>query len=136
MTSTQLAKLFHDKYEEFAPFYGYITREDTREFNPDSNNGKLMIAVCKKVMELFGLPITEWDISEFDKISDADFRNENFMRNFIQRHLSDAYNQGYKDGHQEKIKTPACNKGKNKIGMKAMEKFLQADNVMILQIKK
>ena len=46
----KVAKLFHDTYEEQAPFFGYITREDTREFNPKSNNGKLMIAVVKKII--------------------------------------------------------------------------------------
>ena len=45
----KIAKLFHDTYEELAPFYGYITRKETRKFDPKSNNGRLMIEVCKKV---------------------------------------------------------------------------------------
>ena len=45
-----LAKKFHRYYEELAPQYGYETREETREFNPDSKNGKLMIAVCERIL--------------------------------------------------------------------------------------
>lgn len=41
-----LAKQFHETYERLAPEFGYATREDTKHFNPDSANGKLMIAVC------------------------------------------------------------------------------------------
>ena len=45
-TPEELARRFHDTYERLAPEYGYTTREDTKEFDPDSPNGKLMIAVC------------------------------------------------------------------------------------------
>ncbi len=41
-----LAENFHNAYERLAPEYGYETREETREFDPDSPNGRLMIAVC------------------------------------------------------------------------------------------
>lgn len=51
MKAEELARLFHDHYEELAPFYGYITRPETRVFDPESNNGKLMIAVCDKILE-------------------------------------------------------------------------------------
>lgn len=46
-----LAELFHDIYETFAPIHGYETREDTREFDSNSKNGKLMIATCKHLIE-------------------------------------------------------------------------------------
>lgn len=42
----QLAILFHDTYERLAPSFGYETRADTKAFDPDSANGKLMQAVC------------------------------------------------------------------------------------------
>jgi len=48
--SEELARLFHDTYERLAPEYGYNTREDTKQFDPESANGKLMIAVCSEVM--------------------------------------------------------------------------------------
>jgi hypothetical protein len=40
-----LARKFHDEYERLAPTFGYETREETREFDPDSQNGQLMVAV-------------------------------------------------------------------------------------------
>lgn len=49
-----MAVRFHEAYERLAPLYGYETRTDTRAFDPDSKNGRLMTAVC---MELFGLPM-------------------------------------------------------------------------------
>ena len=42
----QLARRFHDIYEQLAPNFGYETRPETRNFDPESPNGKLMIAVC------------------------------------------------------------------------------------------
>ena len=48
---SDLAKRFHDSYKKLAPQYGYETRFDTKQFNPDSPNGKLMIAVCKQIFE-------------------------------------------------------------------------------------
>jgi hypothetical protein len=51
MTPEYLAIMFHDIYERLAPNYGYETRKDTKKFNKDSPNGKLMVAVCKEVLE-------------------------------------------------------------------------------------
>ena len=48
--SKRIARLFHKTYERLAPEFGYKTREDTREFDENSPNGKLMIAVCKEVV--------------------------------------------------------------------------------------
>ena len=45
-----LARLFHDTYERLAPDFGYVTRAETRKFDPSSPNGKLMITVCEEVM--------------------------------------------------------------------------------------
>ncbi len=47
--SEELARLFHDTYERLAPSFGYTTREETRVFDPDSPNGRLMIAVAVEV---------------------------------------------------------------------------------------
>lgn len=41
-----LARRFHETYEQLAPSFGYETRPETREFDPASPNGRLMIAVC------------------------------------------------------------------------------------------
>lgn len=42
----QLARLFHETYERLAPQFGYETRKETKQFDPSSPNGKLMVAVC------------------------------------------------------------------------------------------
>jgi hypothetical protein len=41
-----LAVKFHETYERLAPQFGYETRPDTKVFDPDSKNGRLMVAVC------------------------------------------------------------------------------------------
>lgn len=45
----EIAKKFHETYERLAPSFGYETRKDTKAFDPDSPNGKLMTAVCQEV---------------------------------------------------------------------------------------
>ena len=44
-----LARKFHEAYERLAPRHGYKTQLATRTFDPDSSNGKLMIAVCAEI---------------------------------------------------------------------------------------
>lgn len=44
-----LAARFHEIYERRAPEFGYETRKETREFDPTTPNGKLMIAVCTEI---------------------------------------------------------------------------------------
>jgi len=51
--TTNLARKFHDAYERLAPQFGYETRPDTKAYNPDSPNGRLMAAVCEEVMSEF-----------------------------------------------------------------------------------
>ena len=50
-TPLDLVKLFHKTYERLAPGFGYTTRLETREFRPDTPNGRLMVAVCGEVLE-------------------------------------------------------------------------------------
>ncbi len=53
MNAEELAKLFHEKYEELAPEYGYNTRKESAvpwEGVP-LNNKNLMIAVCRIVLD-------------------------------------------------------------------------------------
>lgn len=54
MTPTELARLFHERYEALAPLYGYATRPETRVFNENSVQGALMIAVCQDVLAALG----------------------------------------------------------------------------------
>jgi hypothetical protein len=44
-----LARKFHEAYERLAQQFGYETRLETRIFDPDSPNGRLMIAVCSEL---------------------------------------------------------------------------------------
>ena len=48
--SGQITRQFHDVYERLALQFGYETREDTKVFDPQSQNGRLMIAVCAEVI--------------------------------------------------------------------------------------
>lgn len=41
---------FHNTYEELSTNYGYETRKDTRKFDFNSPNGKLMYATIEKVV--------------------------------------------------------------------------------------
>jgi hypothetical protein len=45
-----LARFFHDTYERLAPSFGYETRPETRTFDPTSKNGRLMVAVARKIL--------------------------------------------------------------------------------------
>lgn len=47
----RLARKFHKLYEDQAPFFGYITNPNSREFYPNSNNGRLMAYVCYTIVE-------------------------------------------------------------------------------------
>jgi hypothetical protein len=56
MTNEELARFFHDTYERLAPAFGYSTREDTKNFDPESLNGRLMIAVCEEILAAMSQP--------------------------------------------------------------------------------
>jgi len=52
-SALELAVLFHQTYERLAPSFGYETRTDTRQFDPESKNGRLMVAVCGEILGRF-----------------------------------------------------------------------------------
>lgn len=64
------ARYMHNTYEQLAPSFGYETRTDTRDFDPESANGKLMIAVCK-TLSLIAHPPTQPSTSQA-KVGEAD----------------------------------------------------------------
>src|SRR3990167_11365213 len=47
----RLARKFHELYEQQAPFFGYITNPNTRDFYPNSNNARLMAYVGHGIIE-------------------------------------------------------------------------------------
>lgn len=48
-------KMFHNTYEMLSPKFNYETRKDTKKFDFDTPNGKLMYATVEKII----LPILE-----------------------------------------------------------------------------
>ena len=46
----EITKKFHDTYEKLSKEYGYETREDTKVFDINSNNGKLMYATVNEIV--------------------------------------------------------------------------------------
>lgn len=64
MDADKLARLFHDTYERLAPQYGYETRDDTKQFDPTTPNGKLMVAVAGEVDKHYQREITKARIDE------------------------------------------------------------------------
>jgi hypothetical protein len=51
MTAAEkLARQFHETYEKLAPQFGYETREETRDFDATTPNGRLMVAVCGEIL--------------------------------------------------------------------------------------
>lgn len=67
----KLAQMFHEAYERLAPSFGYETRAETRTFDQNSNNGKLMIAVCAEIISAAaasGAKVPEETILHLDSI--------------------------------------------------------------------
>ena len=61
LESKALAQAFHEAYERLAPEFGYETREETRQFDPESPNGRLMLAVCDEIIGRIEVEVTtEW----------------------------------------------------------------------------
>jgi hypothetical protein len=54
MNALELAIYFHATYERLAPSFGYETRTETRVFDPNSKNGRLMVAVCEEMLQRLG----------------------------------------------------------------------------------
>ena len=83
-----LAKRFHEVYERLAPGYGYKTREDTKVFDPNTPNGRLMTAVCEEIMS---------DVKELVYVVDGmcdSYRDENYgdVKEWA-RHVNNAYSK-------------------------------------------
>jgi hypothetical protein len=57
LTAEQLARAFHEAYEELAPQYDYDTREDSRQpwAEVPEQNRKLMVATAEAVIARLGL---------------------------------------------------------------------------------
>lgn len=49
--SYRLARRFHGFYEQSASAFGYKTKKETKEFDPESPNGRLMAWVCYEIVK-------------------------------------------------------------------------------------
>lgn len=47
----RLARRFHELYEQSAPLFNYKTNKKTKNFIPDSPNGRLMAWVCYEIVQ-------------------------------------------------------------------------------------
>lgn len=70
-TGEQLAERFHEIYERRAPEFGYETRKETREFDPTTPNGKLMIATCTEIAAYVNVLIDALQYISTGHIKDA-----------------------------------------------------------------
>jgi hypothetical protein len=55
LSDEDIAQFLHETYERLAHDFGYMTRFDTRVFDPASNNGRLMVEVCKRLREYLAI---------------------------------------------------------------------------------
>lgn len=73
----EITKKFHDTYEKLASEYTYETREDTKVFDINSNNGKLMYATVNEIVS----PILKENLKlknineEYERLNKEKFRN-------------------------------------------------------------
>ena len=63
----EITKKFHDTYEKLASEYTYETRKDTKVFDINSNNGKLMYATVNEIVS----PILKENQKLKDRINKA-----------------------------------------------------------------
>ena len=71
----EITKEFHDTYEKLASEYTYETREDTKVFDINSNNGKLMYATVNEIVS----PILKENKKQKEVIDKANKKLNNFI---------------------------------------------------------
>ena len=88
-----LAERFHALYEEIAPLYCYETRKETRKWDPESPNGKLMIATCNGVMgPVIAVLQAIAEMPEYDQ--DDAHRLRNMARQFLSQNVASEPRRG------------------------------------------
>lgn len=94
-SAMELAIRFHEAYERLAPRYKYETKPETREFDPQTPNGRLMIAVCREIIERNAM-------NNKEKVNE-------YNRKYYQAHREEIlpkkreYNKRYYQTHKEEI---------------------------------
>ena len=89
----EITKKFHDTYEKLASEYTYETREDTKVFDINSNNGKLMYATVNEIVSpiLKENKILKENAENNDKVVDK-FNWENMLLKKENEQLKDNWN--------------------------------------------
>ena len=88
MSALELAVLFHVIYERKSAEFNYVTRQDTRIFDPESPNGKLMIAVCDEIMRedvFVELAQLRNRITELEKAKEEEIEVKSKLRKVISK---------------------------------------------------
>ena len=94
----EITKKFHDTYEKLANEYTYETREDTKVFDINSNNGKLMYATVNEIVnpilkENQELNKQVEDISEELELVRCDLHNRTSERDSYESELNECLSQ-------------------------------------------
>ena len=94
----EITKEFHDTYEKLASEYTYETREDTKVFDINSNNGKLMYATVNEIVSpiLKENKILRENAENNDKVVDK-VNWENQLLKKENKQLKDNWNKLKKD---------------------------------------
>jgi hypothetical protein len=100
----QLAEMFHERYERMAPYFGYETRSETRQFDPNSQQGRLMMAVCEEILRW--LDVKDEDAQRWKYVrdhglvwADKGFRSGNFE--CTPGRVGDGYATAFVDQYRE-----------------------------------
>lgn len=90
----EITKKFHDTYEKLASEYTYETREDTKVFDINSNNGKLMYATVNEIVS----PILKENKQLKEKINGIyDERNYLYNKLSVENEQLQQQNKKYKE---------------------------------------
>ena len=97
MRPSELARLFHETYEELAPRFGYATRPESRVAWDDvpENNKRLMIATCREVL------LHIWAEDPLAQITLGPDRNDGPLRHV--EHLGDGMDHRYCDACRSEL---------------------------------
>lgn len=98
----EITKRFHETYEKLSKEYSYETREDTKVFNVNSNNGMLMYATVNEIVS---------PILKENKQLKADYGNlAQVERDFLKEVIKEAreYNQKIVDDYLKENDCEYC----------------------------
>lgn len=99
VNALEVAKKFHEVYELLAPSFGYETRTETRAFDAESPNGKLMIAVCQEVGDQIELSAFRADLDEREAPADGVKTGLDLVAEERERQVRKGFDANHDDQH-------------------------------------